>query len=151
MDELIQSSSQMPSVVPPKKLDRRSAYKLVPKKFKKITPAQGLEILDYLLQKSFPPERINAILQDLVNASDTKTTKSGEFYQTPNWLARVHGLTQALKLKRFTSSQDGEISSMPITKITFNVVNNVNVNDPKQVVEVPHETPMVNVDSIDPL
>jgi hypothetical protein len=56
-------------------------------------------------------------------------TKDGIPIRSPNWSARTEGLKQVLNLKGFTSSKDGEAIDQPITKITFNVVNNVQVNN----------------------
>lgn len=86
--------------------------------------------MDYLLQKSFPPEQINKLLERLINAEDVKMAKTGERYTTPNWPARTEGFRDLLRLKRFTTAKDGDPAGVPITKITFNVVNNVTVAKP---------------------
>lgn len=94
---------------------------------RRLTPDQGLELLDVLLQNSVPPEKVNAVILELLEAKDTKVTAKGEFYETTNWNAKIAGLEQALKLKRFTQTRDGTVGDQPITKITFNVIENVNV------------------------
>lgn len=93
----------------------------------RLTPEQGMELLDILLQKSIPPERINEVLLELLNATDKKMARDGSFYETVNWQAKVAGLEQALKLKRFTKDKEGHVGDQPIMKITLNVVENLNV------------------------
>jgi hypothetical protein len=94
---------------------------------RRLSPDQGLELLDVLLQNSVPPEKIDSVIQELLSAEDTKVTTKGDFYKTTNWSAKIAGLEQALKLKRFTQARDGNVGDQPITKITFNVIENVNV------------------------
>lgn len=114
-----------PSQTPPKR--GRPRKKIGAQLAKRLSSEQGLEILDILLQKSIPPEKIEAVLLELLNAEDTKMSKLGEAYRTPNWQAKIAGLDQALKLKRFTQKSDGEVGAQPIVKITFNVIENMKV------------------------
>lgn len=79
--------------------------------------------LESILKKHFPPTKINQLLIDMTMAEDTKATKDGDFYQTPNWDARDKALTKILRLLGHIKNEMGAVPDMAPTKIIFNVIH----------------------------
>jgi len=104
------------------------------------TPDEMGTILDYMLAKSFPPEKIQGLIQELCEATDEKII-GGQLREVKNWAAKDKGLEKLLKLHPATREKMKNLEGnreAPPAKITFITVNNVNVqkDPPNEVLDV---------------
>jgi len=88
-----------------------------------ITERQSFDLFLTYLRSRFDQDKLARMLDDICKASDLRIDKDGEFYEAPNWNARLNGLKEAIKLL-YAKSVDSEKSvryDHP-TQIVFNVI-----------------------------
>lgn len=102
---------------------------------KQLSTELSVDDLEAILKKEFPPTKIKKLLVDMTEAEDTKATKDGDFYQTPNWDARDKALSKILRLLRYIDRENGAVSDQVPTKIVFNVIQK-QVNVDKKTINV---------------
>ena len=88
-----------------------------------ITEAQGFSLFRSYLEREFPKEKLSKLLNDICSAEDIHMTKDGDTWVSPNWMARVKGFENAVKIlhSRMLENQKGPTASHP-TQIVFNVI-----------------------------
>lgn len=80
----------------------------------------NLKQLEILMNKTFPPDKINQLIMDLCTADDSVFTKDGDERKTPNWAARKAGLEKVMGVLKYAKKESVTSDNAP-SKIIIQV------------------------------